>query len=156
MNAHILGWLAKVRDQFIRKPGDVLEIGSLNINGTARSVFEIAATSYLGVDMCAGPGVDLMCNAHDLDLGRQFDTVLCLEMLEHDTHPHRTIDVLHKHAARWLVISAAANGFREHKYPRDYWRFRPDAFRELFFTGFVIRRLDVLRGPTIIAIGERA
>ena len=57
-----------------------LEIGSFDVYGEIRSIFS-DATEYIGIDLCDGPGVDVVANAHDLDklgLG-QFDVVLSCE-----------------------------------------------------------------------------
>jgi hypothetical protein len=44
----------------------VLEVGSLNINGTVRDFFD--AKEYVGVDLIEGPGVDRVCAGQDLRL----------------------------------------------------------------------------------------
>jgi SAM-dependent methyltransferase len=60
----------------------VLEIGSLNINGTIRVFFENC--DYIGVDVGEGPGVDLVCNGEDLDHpDNSYDTVASTECFEH-------------------------------------------------------------------------
>lgn len=61
----------------------VLEFGSLDINGTIRSVFEPHASLYLGVDPQEGPGVDVICGAHEFDIQETFDVVVCCEVFEH-------------------------------------------------------------------------
>jgi SAM-dependent methyltransferase len=61
----------------------VLEIGSLDINGTVRSVFD--RCDYTGVDVAPGKGVDVVCGgeAYDAPDGT-FDTVISCECLEHN------------------------------------------------------------------------
>lgn len=63
----------------------VLELGSLDVNGTVRDLLPV--TEYLGVDMRPGPGVDVVADAAApglLDVvGGGWDLVLCLEVLEH-------------------------------------------------------------------------
>lgn len=60
-----------------------LDIGSLNINGSNRSLFE--GSGYLGVDLGIGPNVDLVVPAHALQLpDESFDTVISTECFEHD------------------------------------------------------------------------
>jgi SAM-dependent methyltransferase len=61
----------------------VLEFGSLCVNGSVREVFT-AATAYIGVDVQAGPGVDLAHDAATVDIQPgTWDAVLCCEVFEH-------------------------------------------------------------------------
>jgi SAM-dependent methyltransferase len=60
----------------------VLEIGSLDINGTIRVFFENC--EYLGVDVGEGKCVDLVCYGEKLDHPDNFyDTVASTECFEH-------------------------------------------------------------------------
>ncbi|MEJ5255102.1 MAG: methyltransferase domain-containing protein [Acidimicrobiales bacterium] len=60
----------------------VLEIGSLDINGSVRPLFATAA-SYHGLDLVAGPGVDEVADAADWRSAPRFDVVVSTEVLEH-------------------------------------------------------------------------
>jgi len=60
----------------------VLEIGSLNINGTVRVFF--SNCDYTGVDIGPGPEVDVVCYGEDFhDNANQYDVVLSTEVFEH-------------------------------------------------------------------------
>jgi hypothetical protein len=61
----------------------VLEIGSLDINGSIRSVFD--GIPYVGLDIVPGPGVDIVANGATWqpEDGQLFDTVISTETLEH-------------------------------------------------------------------------
>jgi SAM-dependent methyltransferase len=62
----------------------VLEIGSGDVNGSCRGLFP-AAAEYVGCDVAAGPGVDVVCAAEDLRFpDASFDVVFSTETLEHD------------------------------------------------------------------------
>lgn len=61
----------------------VLEFGSLDINGTIKSIFEPHCSSYVGVDLQEGPGVDIVCGAHEFNTNEVFDVVACCEVFEH-------------------------------------------------------------------------
>lgn len=143
MTPEILLWLDGIMQKYLQKPGRVLEVGAYNVNGSPRSVFEAAATEYIGTDMQAGPGVDVVANNHELLYqlrGKAFDTVICCEVLEHDDVFWQSVHQLHRLTAPGghLVITTPTFGFPVHRYPKDYWRFGEDAYREVFFDGMAI------------------
>jgi hypothetical protein len=59
----------------------VIEIGSMDINGSVRPCFPNA--SWIGIDVAAGPGVDIVIDAIDYSPECQADLVICTEVLEH-------------------------------------------------------------------------
>jgi SAM-dependent methyltransferase len=71
-------------------PGRVLEIGSLDINGSVRPLFS-DSTRYHGIDLAPGPGVDEVADAADWRSPDSFDVVVTTEVLE---HAPRWIDIL--------------------------------------------------------------
>lgn len=93
----------------------VLEIGSMNINGTVRPFFEDCR--YTGLDIVPGPGVDIVCPAHLFE-GESgfFDTIISCETLEHDPHWNRTlyraVDLLRPGGL--LIITCASGNRPEH------------------------------------------
>ncbi|MEO8736782.1 MAG: class I SAM-dependent methyltransferase [Edaphobacter sp.] len=63
----------------------VLEIGSLDINGTVRGFF--SNCDYTGLDVAAGPGVDVVCEGQKYDApDASFDVVICCEVMEHNPY----------------------------------------------------------------------
>jgi SAM-dependent methyltransferase len=61
----------------------VLEIGSLDINGTTRAQF--SGCAYTGIDVAAGPGVDVVCEGQKFGAPEaSFDTVISCEVMEHN------------------------------------------------------------------------
>jgi SAM-dependent methyltransferase len=66
-------------------PRDILEVGSLNVNGSVRRYFT-NFKQYIGVDWRAGPDVDVVCLAEDMNFDKQFNVVISCSMLEHDPH----------------------------------------------------------------------
>lgn len=64
-------------------PFDILEIGSLDINGSVRPIFQTTKRSYIGIDMQEGPGVDIVADASTFSIGLKFDIVVCAEVFEH-------------------------------------------------------------------------
>lgn len=143
MTPEILTWLDLVARTWLPKPGRVLEVGAYNVNGTPRSVFEPYAESYIGTDMQAGSGVDIV--SHNSTLmsvfeRQSFDTVICCEVLEHDSYFGDTLTSMKRilKPSGYLIITTPTFGFPLHRYPKDYWRFGEDAYREVFFAGMEI------------------
>lgn len=167
MTPEILKWLDEIAHKFMPNgAGDVLEVGAYNVNGSPRSVFEPLATEYVGTDMQAGPGVDVVVNNADLYdhalTAVRFDTVICCECLEHDQHFSDTVYMLHQFTkpGGHLIITTPTFGFPLHRYPRDYWRFGEDAYRDVFFGGMTILDLRHLnseagRDTTLAGIARK-
>ena len=82
----------------------VLEMGSLDINGTPRYLFEDCA--YVGVDRTAGAGVDVVGNAHEIN--GDYDVVITTEMLEHDKYARQSI-INGYELTREIFIATCAN-----------------------------------------------
>ena len=61
---------------------DVVDFGSLDINGNNRYLF--FDSNYTGVDICEGNNVDVVCKATDYFPKTKVDVVISTEMLEHD------------------------------------------------------------------------
>jgi len=61
---------------------NVLEIGSLDINGSVRRFFE--SCEYTGIDLGPGPMVDVICKGEDFpEKAEQYDVVISTEVFEH-------------------------------------------------------------------------
>lgn len=77
----------KIKNKFpdYFKDKRVLEIGSLNINGTVRDCFE--TSYYVGVDVGFGNGVDVVCGGENYKApDNSFDVVCSAECFEHNPH----------------------------------------------------------------------
>ena len=128
--------------------GKVLEVGSLDVNGSVREYFD-RCDEYTGVDMRPGEGVDVVANAHKLPfLDAVFDTVLSCEMLEHDDRFWISVAEMGRvlKPGGVLILTARGNGFKPHAYPDDYYRFMPSAFRSLIkMAGCAV--LEIIEDP---------
>jgi len=68
----------------------VLEIGSLNINGTVRDYFSDCV--YTGSDVNKGKDVDIVSRTKDLPFEESsFDTIISAECFEHDSEYNESI-----------------------------------------------------------------
>lgn len=125
----------------------VIEVGSMNVNGSLRATIEaLGPARYIGVDLGEGPGVDEVCPAEAL-VGRfgeeAFDLVVCTEMLEHVREWRVVVTNLKRLVAPGgvLLVTTRSKGFPYHEYPFDYWRFEPDDMRAIF-ADFAIEVLE--------------
>jgi len=71
----------------------VLELGSLNINGGVRDFIEPLCDEYVGLDLQAGPGVDVVMSSHQYVKPNYFDFVVTTETFEHNEHWKETLIV---------------------------------------------------------------
>lgn len=122
----------------------VLEVGSLNINGTVRDFF--TDCDYIGVDVAPGPGVDVVAHGEDLRYPTgSFDTVVSAECMEHNPAWEATFANMARMADGLVVFTCATTGRAEHGTRRsdpasspltlewDYYRnLTADDFRNAF------------------------
>ena len=66
-----------------KKDLNILEIGSLDINGSVRPIFAERNSMYLGIDPQIGPGVDFVTDASTFSTGPLFNVIVCAEVFEH-------------------------------------------------------------------------
>jgi SAM-dependent methyltransferase len=107
----------------------ILDVGSADVNGTLRDCAPPGCV-YLGVDVAAGPGVDIVLE----DVYRfpfsdgYFDRLVCTSCLEHDQLFWLTflemVRVVRPNG--YIYVNAPSNG-DYHAYPFDNWRFYPDS-----------------------------
>jgi len=85
MHTQVLEYIHEQFNKFNRPETtwDVLEIGSLNINGSVREILQPHASTYLGIDMQEGPGVDLVASGAEFYAPEIFNIVVCCEVFEH-------------------------------------------------------------------------
>ncbi len=129
----------------------VLDVGSCDFNGSVAPLIKHwAPCEYLGVDVVAGRGVDLVCSGEHLikTFGKEsFDVVLCVEVVEHAKDWQAVIKNL-KGVLRpggILVVTTRSRGYAIHGFPHDFWRFEKEDFDRIF-SDFSIRSIE--KDPT--------
>jgi SAM-dependent methyltransferase len=93
----------------------VLEVGSLNINGSIRPLF--TECDYLGIDVGPGKDVDLVCGGQNLDHPDEtYDTVCSCECFEHNLYWVETFNNMHRMTklGGLVFMTCATTGRQEH------------------------------------------
>jgi SAM-dependent methyltransferase len=116
----------------------VLEVGSMNINGSLREHVEaLGPAVYIGADFMPGAGVDVVCDASNLveHFGTEsFNVVIATEMLEHAKDWRAAVDAMKRVLIPGgiLLLTARSPGFQLHGYPHDWHRFTRADMRRIF------------------------
>ena len=119
-----------------RAGGPVIEIGSKDYGSTASFRDLYRDFEYLGADLEAGKGVDVVVDLTEglgeLGEGR-FALAICCSVLEHTPRPW----VMAQNITRLLrpggiLYLSVPWVWRYHAYPDDYFRFSPRAVQSLF------------------------
>jgi len=109
---------------------ETLEIGSREVNGTVRHLFD---RSYVGIDWNDGDGVDVVASGHELPINdATFEVVVSTSALEHDPEFWRTLAEVRRvlRPGGYFILTTVSWGFFEHDKP-DYYRFLPDVHATL-------------------------
>ena len=124
-----MSWFA---DKFLTESGKekILDVGSYDVNGNYRSIFESKGKIYTGLDMTSGPNVDIVpkhAYAWDEIEDNTYDIVISGQALEHIEFFWITMaEIVRVTKKDGLICIIAPNGFEEHRYPVDCWRFFTD------------------------------
>ncbi|MCX5774543.1 MAG: methyltransferase domain-containing protein [Fusobacteria bacterium] len=97
------------------KNSTVLDIGSLDINGSNQALFETCV--YFGVDIGDGRNVDIISKGHELALeGATFDVIISTECFEHDMYYKETLNNIYRmlKPGGLLIFTCATTGRPEH------------------------------------------
>lgn len=112
----------------------IVDIGSYDVNGSYRPLFEKNGWYYTGVDLAQGPNVDMVLRSpyrfpfrtHSVDL------IISGQAFEHIEFFWLTwIEMTRVLKPGGLIFLIAPSRGPEHQYPVDCWRFYPDGFRAL-------------------------
>lgn len=111
-------------------PKKVLEIGSRvadNQDEICNLRPLLPKSKYVGLDMQAGVGVDVVADATSLPYPNQsFDLVICLETLEHAENPWKIAEEIARVVKKdGAIILSSQQNFPIHMHPSDYFRYTP-------------------------------
>lgn len=124
-------FFADVNTHYSHLPKTVLDVGSYNVNGCYRAIWD--GWDYTGVDIAKGPNVDLVIPKDAMwSLGRQFGVVISGQCIEHCEDPFWLTQRMAEHVQPGgLLLLIAPFRWPQHRYPIDCWRFLPDGMRVL-------------------------
>jgi len=122
----------------------ILDIGSCDVNGTYKPIFNVSGWEYYGVDTAKDKNVDIIINdpySWNKIKSNSVDVVISGQAFEHIEYPWLTIlEISRILKPEGLCCIIAPAGGPDHKYPVDCWRFHPDGFKALV----KLTKLDVL------------
>lgn len=158
MHDSVLAWAERIVDPAWVRDAHVLEVGSLDVNGSLRPlVTRYGPARYRGIDMRAGPGVDEVLAAEEMVDVETYDLIISTEMLEHCL-PWAEALYRMKRALRIggrIVLTTRGPGTAYHGFPDDYWRFTLDHATRMF-SDFTTLALDDDPGmPGFLYAGRR-
>ena len=139
----------------------VLDVGSQDINGSYRQMFQEVDCQYIGTDIVPANNVDVVSPLESLKFAdKSFDVVVCGQTLEHAARPW----ILAREMGRVLKVGGlvcwiAPWRFQVHKdehCPVDRWRILDDGMRILMEeAGLIVLECQMFQDDTF-GIGEKA
>lgn len=124
-------WLGNDRE--IDRSGEllkVLDVGSYDVNGSYKHLFDPIRFQYTGLDMVPGPNVDVVPDSpyRWRELAEDaFDVVVSGQALEHVEFFWLVVaEMVRVTRQGGLICIVVPRGFDEHRYPVDCYRFLAD------------------------------
>ncbi len=117
--------------------------------------------SYVGVDVHAGPNVDVVGDAHRLSqlVDGPFDALYSISTFEHLAMPWQVVLEINRILrVGGLVFTATHHTWPPHELPWDYWRYSKGAFAALFneHTGFELLRVEEGLPAIVVSMVDEA
>ena len=112
----------------------VLDVGSLDINGSYKPLVKALGMEYTGLDIMPGRNVDIVVQPYKFPMeDGKYDVVISGSTLEHCAHPWELLPEMARvlKPGGLLVIITHWN-YPIHRHPVDCWRFLPDGIATLF------------------------
>jgi hypothetical protein len=135
-------------DQF--ESGAVLEIGSRARSAISRKHRIPDRLEYVGLDILAGPNVDVIGDAHELAAlfpDRKFVAAFSTSVFEHLLMPWKVaLEFNSVLELGGIVYTATHQTWPLHEEPWDFWRFSRDTWRALFNPASGFEILEAVMG----------
>jgi len=114
------------------EPLQILDIGSHDVNGSYRPIFDVPAWQYIGADLEPGRNVDIVLR-HPYRWSElpssSVDVLVSGQTFEHVSQPWAAIlELARVLAPGGICCIIAPSSGPEHRYPVDCWRIYPDGF----------------------------
>ena len=136
MNSYSLSAIIGFKKMYLNKNDnlDILDVGSYDVNGTSKDIFDYSNWKYTGMDIKEGPNVDVIYDNNGVFPfdDNIFDVVVSSNTFEHDPKFWITFSEMVRVAKNnaFIFIDTPSAG-PVHRYPVDCWRFYPDAYKAL-------------------------
>jgi SAM-dependent methyltransferase len=131
MSTFVADHLAGRRHESLR----ILDVGSMDVNGSYRTFFDAPNWTYTGLDLAPGAGVDIVVDQPyrwSSLRPASYDVVVSGQAFEHFEFPWVSmVEVARVLRPGGLVCLVVPSGGYEHRYPLDCWRYYPDGIAAL-------------------------
>jgi SAM-dependent methyltransferase len=117
---------------YVKPKSLVLDVGSYDVNGTYKPLFEHC--SYVGLDIEAGPNVDVVSQDHYSYPfpDASFDVVISGQCLEHSYYPWKIIKEMGRMVkSNGMTCIIAPWQYEIHRHPVDCFRILPDGMTRM-------------------------
>jgi SAM-dependent methyltransferase len=112
----------------------IADLGSQDVNGSYRALFQRPGWQYVGIDLAVGKNVDVvLSSAYRLPFAAgSFDVVVSGQAFEHvEFFWHTWMEMARLLKPGGLILLIAPSRGPEHCFPVDCWRYYPDGYRAL-------------------------
>jgi len=119
----------------------IADVGSADINGSYKQIFDLLDCEYTGIDLKEGPGVSVVLTSpYEFPLpDDEYDIVFSGQTFEHAGHFWKTFSEMCRITKpNGLIIVITPSRGPVHRYPVDCYRFMPDAMAALAEHGEVV------------------
>jgi len=129
----------------------IIDIGSYDVNGTYKTLFNKKNWSYVGLDMGPGPNVDVVSAdpyRYPFD-DKTFDVVIAGSTIEHVEDVQKfVIECARILKDEGIMCMIGPWAFQEHRYQVDCWRILPDGMKFLIENIAGMKALSVYKNQT--------